>query len=727
MKRTLLTALCAFSIFSICLADETAIINSFNSGELSPRTYARTDVKRYYSGCKTLENMFVWPHGPVTKRPGLYYVASAAGETVATTTTYDANGYYPVLQDLDAGDIPAKPSAPTVSLTAAVTEVNDVNGLQAMSGSGKYYLANDVNMAGESWTPITGFTGVFDGNNFTISNLDLSASGSDNQALFGTVGDGAEFYDVTFTDCNVTGRYNVGILIGDVNANGHITANNIQFTDCNAYGTDSVAIFAGSMSADVSFDINDVNIADCNLTSTNDNCGPLIGYANVVHGDIRNCAAYTSTITARFTDGGGLIGSIMMDSSATADVNIVDCNATGTLSTESGDYVGGFAGRFQGRYATYKIHCHTCSTSVTVDVNDTYHIGAGTGGFVGRTDWLCHFVSCSATGGITVDNVYDSAAQAIGGFTGLSGFGDTFTDCYATGDITFDATGCTLLTNIGGFIGKNDWDSTGTITRCYATGDINITMPASCVWSGIGGFAGSCQGNYLKSGSTIERCWAFGDVTLSDEGDPDTANKGGLGGFIGAIWHIGTNTSDFYHTVENCYSWSSITISAMDDNYDTAVSGFLGAVENSGYGTTVLLTNVYAAQTDTAAGSGYVDQIPAGETYSGGIVGYVKSPMVVTDANTYWDNQTSNVSDPGTYAVEKSTAWLQNRSNFQGVGWDFTDIWYIPDDATTTTVTLTTPVYTGEAYRLLPFEYSTEQAYVLAFSDKTMNVYRDVP
>lgn len=51
--------------------------NSFNSGELSPLLDARTDLTKYYSGCRTIENMLVYSYGGATRRPGTKYIASA--------------------------------------------------------------------------------------------------------------------------------------------------------------------------------------------------------------------------------------------------------------------------------------------------------------------------------------------------------------------------------------------------------------------------------------------------------------------------------------------------------------------------------------------------------------------------------------------------------------------------------------------------------------------------
>ena len=65
------------------LQASVTLLNSFNSGEISPLLEGRVDVKKYYSGCRTLENMVVLPHGGVVKRPGSQYIASAK---IATQT-----------------------------------------------------------------------------------------------------------------------------------------------------------------------------------------------------------------------------------------------------------------------------------------------------------------------------------------------------------------------------------------------------------------------------------------------------------------------------------------------------------------------------------------------------------------------------------------------------------------------------------------------------------------
>jgi hypothetical protein len=52
-------------------------IISFNSGELSPLIDARSDIEKYSSGCRTLQNMIPRIYGNVERRPGTEYIASS--------------------------------------------------------------------------------------------------------------------------------------------------------------------------------------------------------------------------------------------------------------------------------------------------------------------------------------------------------------------------------------------------------------------------------------------------------------------------------------------------------------------------------------------------------------------------------------------------------------------------------------------------------------------------
>ena len=50
-------------------------LTNFTAGELSPRLDGRNDLSKYTSGCKTLENFIVYPHGSAARRSGSQFIS----------------------------------------------------------------------------------------------------------------------------------------------------------------------------------------------------------------------------------------------------------------------------------------------------------------------------------------------------------------------------------------------------------------------------------------------------------------------------------------------------------------------------------------------------------------------------------------------------------------------------------------------------------------------------
>jgi hypothetical protein len=66
------------------MAKALLAVPSFTAGELSPRMEGRTDFQKYYSAGTIIENFVVQPHGPVTRRPGTYFVKEVKDSTKKT-------------------------------------------------------------------------------------------------------------------------------------------------------------------------------------------------------------------------------------------------------------------------------------------------------------------------------------------------------------------------------------------------------------------------------------------------------------------------------------------------------------------------------------------------------------------------------------------------------------------------------------------------------------------
>lgn len=60
------------------------IQTNFTAGELSPRLEGRVDISKYINGCKSIENMIVQKHGPVSRRGGLYFASEVKDSSKAT-------------------------------------------------------------------------------------------------------------------------------------------------------------------------------------------------------------------------------------------------------------------------------------------------------------------------------------------------------------------------------------------------------------------------------------------------------------------------------------------------------------------------------------------------------------------------------------------------------------------------------------------------------------------
>jgi hypothetical protein len=60
------------------------IVQSFNAGVFAPNLDGRSDLEKYYSACRVLDNMFPTRYGPADRRPGTYYVGEVKDNSKTT-------------------------------------------------------------------------------------------------------------------------------------------------------------------------------------------------------------------------------------------------------------------------------------------------------------------------------------------------------------------------------------------------------------------------------------------------------------------------------------------------------------------------------------------------------------------------------------------------------------------------------------------------------------------
>lgn len=239
-------------------------------------------------------------------------------------------------------------------------------------------LLNDIDLEEREWTPIGNYeTGIFDGNNYTISNLRISKNSSGNaissQGFFGSVTGG--------TIKNFT-------ILGEV-----------KTTDYNVGG------IAGSTSKDT---ILSNIIANVDVTG-NEKVGGIVGNNS---GIITNCY-----------NNGNVTGVVELTGGITGfnDGSIIKCNNTGDVSS-SYDFIGGIAGYNSG-------NIKLCSNSGNIKSPGSYIGGIAGENLTKHMDALIS--NCYNTGDIT--SSYDEDGY-LGGIVGYNSY--AFVEsCYNVGKI----------------------------------------------------------------------------------------------------------------------------------------------------------------------------------------------------------------------------------------------------------------------------------------------------
>jgi len=271
------------------------------------------------------------------------------------------------------------------------TVITTLDGLY--SGSGHYALGSDIIESPESQrdsSPVSSFSGIFDGLGHTINNLAILHSGTGYIGLFGT--NSGFIKNVGLVDVDITGKHNVGALVG-YNTGGTIS---------NSYSTGSVK-----------------GTQDGSSTSNYGDIGGLVGDNN--SGTISNSYSTATVIgtVANVSDIGGLVG----ENHGTIN-NSYSTGAVGTTGY-GGSAFGGLVGWNNG----------TISNSYSTGaVGATGYGGSSYGGLVGY-----------GYGGSSINNSYSTGAVTAGaaGYGGgLVGYNQGAIEySYSTGVVTVGTAG----------------------------------------------------------------------------------------------------------------------------------------------------------------------------------------------------------------------------------------------------------------------------------------------
>lgn len=421
-----------------------------------------------------------------------------------------------------------------------------------VDGSIRYYkLDADVDLTGESWTPLNGGEGnkqyiSFDGANHSIKGL--SASFFD--VLAGSV------KDLVIEDANVDGGAAIaGILANTIGAGVETSIVNVDLKNCSITGTNYVGALLGLSTVD--FAISDCNVvnttaggtltggvvghADCKITMTGCSfeggtinataryAGGLVGSVAQKEGVISACKVKDATINSTKDRVGGAVGQLQqtakIENSQVENTSVIGsqniggmvgvCYGTliGCTSSGSATSTNTNTGNNQtnvGGLAAYVQHesIINCSSSVVVDAKGAY-MGGLIGQYQGSTvEGKSKVENCFATGNVTGTYRY------IGGLIGIvtTASEHTVKNCYATGNVSGNS-------YTGGLIGGND-NGKMTVTNCYAAGDV----------TGTGFAVGGLVGHIAKAEATVEKSVAWcANVTAGSIGEGNWSSAAVVG------------------------------------------------------------------------------------------------------------------------------------------------------------------------------------------------------
>ena len=545
-----------------------------------------------------------------------------------------------------------------ISTVTQLTYIGDTTYAGNWGLDDNYKLVNDLDMTGVVWTPITtlGFSGVFDGSGFTISNMTISDNFA-NAGLFAQIANTGIVKNLNFDTAIISGQFtNVGIIAGE--NLGKITGCKIDNSSVNSIATFSVnvgAIVGKNGSNSLSAVINQVAVDGTSLSGLNDKIGGLCGIN--IGGEITYC--YFNGIITSITSGGvsqvaGLISENTFGTNSNA--NVGDCYAVVNYNIDIETLKAGLI---------YKnIDSSSASNYLWGLYNDITVSGLDDNIVTGSNYYTSDFAV--ETAGLKTTNIFSHVADLGSGeqnyywdFQTIWELGGIDTNGYpqlrfgATSKMLFNAivdatciTNATMLANIA-----ND------LTNSYKLLN-DITIPSGTEWTPIGNISNPFNGMLFGNGFTIYGLTisnvgnynglfgVLGDnaiiqdiivtnVTITNGTNVGVICGGGSGSIIDVCVETGTGSGidittsnavniggiagTFQGSITGCESNISINISVTTDK-QAHVGGIVG--ENNGTVGASSTSNVLKPSSSNAT-----LEVVATNSYVGGLVGLNKKTI----------------------------------------------------------------------------------------------------
>lgn len=342
-----------------------------------------------------------------------------------------------------------EPISEQEALAQGYTIIKTAQDLQNINNnlSGKYILMSDIDLSGINWQAIgesysNSFTGEFNGNGYTISNLNiLTDKEKSSYGLFGYATD-AVFENVNIENINIetngnrdiysSYEYRVGALAGGVYGNS--TINNISVSGKISTDAEKVGGLIGNLDSgkivikNVSSNVDITVSTGDHYTNEDHSVGGLVGNSGDVRLTIKNSSAHGS-INAGSANYGNIIGGLIGKVEGNEIAYISDSHSTVKIETKSADSIGGIGGQLNKAVLN--------NVYATGDIIVHYGAGYDLGGLVGRfTNGT--ITNSYAIGNISAESLNLTNSYAVGYYIGgIVGYGSgTINSSYSSVTLT---------------------------------------------------------------------------------------------------------------------------------------------------------------------------------------------------------------------------------------------------------------------------------------------------
>ena len=323
------------------------------------------------------------------------------------------------------------------------------------------------------WLPISRFEGTFDGNGYTIANLQINRDSTQYVGLFSVTGRSSLIHDIGLLNVAIEGGRGTGSLIG---AKSGRLRNSFATGKVTGKGSGEVGGLVGDNRGNIVNSISSVNVTDDSGSDT----GGLVG--------IHNEGAITGSSANGNVTGISTVGGLVGENTA----QVINSSARG-LVTATGDDIGGLVGRNTGAGS------RIINSYATGAVSGSGYVGGLTGSNEGKVinSYATGDVASkgSRVGGLVAENVMDTSEiinsyatgivssegmpsrDRLGGLAGYTANNSKVINSYAIGTVT--GAGDDGIGNLIGWYPGNATDIARDITHSYWNSDTAVQNRSS--------------------------------------------------------------------------------------------------------------------------------------------------------------------------------------------------------------------------------------------------------